>query len=343
MRFHAHLRGRFASLVALTIGVLTIVCPSDASAHVKWFAPFNVTSEPRQLASVLSPTFGFLFLISLVVMVGTAIIERTPVGAALLDTLNRFSGVLRPRTEAMLRACAGAFLVALFVLGNVILTPELKTQSAVIPWLQVVMAIGLFWRPTMVLSGLGIVALYVIGVANYGVFHLLDYPIFLGLAAFFILSGLGLKLGDLRPLDIARWGAGITLMWASIEKWAYPQWTYPLLVEHPKLAFGWDPSFYMTAAGVIEFGLAFGLIWTPLVRRLAAVVLSAMFISAIFEFGKIDAIGHLMIIAILLGVIADDSRRPSWRPIWVPVFYTCALAGILTTYYALHAALFRVS
>lgn len=343
MRFHAHLRGRFASLVALTIGVLTIVCPSDASAHVKWFASFSVASEPRQLASVLSFTFAYLFLISLVVMLATAVVERTPIGNALLDTLNRIGGILRPRTEAMLRACAGAFLVALFVLGNVILTPELKTQSAAIPWLQVGMAIGLFWRPTMILSGLGIVALYAIGVANYGVFHLLDYPIFLGLAAFFVLSGLELKLGALRPLDVARWGAGITLMWASIEKWAYPQWTYPLLAEHPKLAFGWDPSFYMTAAGVIEFGLAFGLIWSPLVRRLAAVVLSAMFISAIFEFGKIDAIGHLMIIAILLGVIADDSRRPTWRPIWAPVFYVGALAGILGAYYGLHAVLFKVS
>jgi hypothetical protein len=343
MRFHSHLRGRFTSFVALTIGVLTIVCPSDALAHVKWFAPFNVASEPRPLVSVLSPTFGYLFLISLVVMLGTAVVERTPIGAALLDTLDRIGGLWRSRTEALLRACAGAFLVALFVLGNVILTPELKTQSAIIPWLQVMMAIGLFWRPTMILSGFGIVALYVIGVANYGVFHLLDYPIFLGLAAFFILSGLGLKLGNLRPLDVARWGAGITLMWASIEKWAYPQWTYPLLAEHPKLAFGWDPSFYMTAAGVIEFGLAFGLIWTPLVRRLAAVVLTAMFISAIFEFGKIDAIGHLMIIAILLGVIADDSPRPPWRPIWTPVFYIGALAGILTVYYTLHAALFKVS
>ena len=97
----------------------------------------------------------------------------------------------------------------------------------------------------------------------------------------------------------------------------------------------------MTAAGVIEFGLAFGLIWTPLVRRLAALVLTAMFISAIFEFGKIDAIGHLMIIAILLGVIADDARGPRWRPILAPVFYICALAGMVTAYYSLHAVLFK--
>lgn len=341
MRRNSHPGGRLLSLLALTIGVLTIVCPSNAYAHVKWFAPYNVATEPRSLSSVLSPAFVGLFLLSLAIMVIAALLERTPIGAVLTATFDRLSDGLRPRTEALLRACGGAFFIAIFVLGNVILTPELKTQSAVIPWLQAAIALGLFWRPTMILSGLGIVALYVIGVANYGLFHLLDYPIFLGLAAYYMLSAMKCDPFGLRPLDIARWGAGLTLMWASIEKWAYPQWTYPLLAQHPQLDFGWNPPFYMTAAGVIEFGLAFGLIWTPLVRRLSATVLSAMFISAVFEFGKIDAIGHSMIVAILFGVIADDSPKPQWRPALAPVFYVAALIAYLAAYYALHVILFK--
>jgi hypothetical protein len=28
-------------------------------------------------------------------------------------------------------------------------------------------------------------------------------------------------LRGVRPIDILRWTAGITLMWASVEKWAY--------------------------------------------------------------------------------------------------------------------------
>jgi hypothetical protein len=340
MRVHSHQCRRFASFFALTVGVLTIVCPASASAHVKWFATFNVAATPRPLVSVLSPNFGWLFLISVVGLLGGCLIERTRLGFTLGDALNRLTAVLRSRSEELLRACAGGFFVSLWVLGNVILTPELKTSSSLIPWLQAAIAIGLFWRPTMILSGLGIVALYVIGVANYGVFHLLDYPIFLGLAAFFILSSVEKNLFGLRPIDVARWGAGITLMWASVEKWAYPDWTYPLLAEHPNLAIGWEPSLYMTAAGVIEFGLAFGLIWTPLVRRLAAIVLSAMFISAIFEFGKVDAIGHLMIIAILIAVAADDSKTPHWRPAWAPILYGLALVVTLAAYYGVHAVMF---
>ena len=42
----------------------------------------------------------------------------------------------------------------------------------------------------------------------------------------------------LRPLDVARWAAGLTLMWASVEKWAYPDWTYPLLQKSPSLTMG---------------------------------------------------------------------------------------------------------
>ncbi len=71
---------------------------------------------------------------------------------------------------------------------------------------------------------------------------------------------------------------------------------------------GYDPEFFMQAAGVIEFTLAFALIWTPLVRRIAAIMLAAAFIGAIAQFGKIDAIGHALIIVVLLAIAADNVR-----------------------------------
>ena len=58
-----------------------------------------------------------------------------------------------------------------------------------------------------------------------------------------------------RPIDLLRWAAGITLMWASIEKWAYPEWSYPLFIEHPGMSLGFTPEFYMRAAGAVEFAL----------------------------------------------------------------------------------------
>ena len=123
---------------------------------------------------------------------------------------------------------------------------------------------------------------------EYGIFHLADYPVFLGVAAYLALVGLQRDLFGVSPLDVVRWTAGITLMWASIEKWAYPEWSYPLFSTHPDMSMGFDPDFFMRAAGAIEFALAFALMWTPLVRRVAAIMLSGMFVSAVLEFGKVD-------------------------------------------------------
>ena len=64
------------------------------------------------------------------------------------------------------------------------------------------------------------------------------------------------------------------------------------------------------------------------------------FISAILEFGKIDAIGHSMIIAILIAVLADGGQKSVLRPLWAPIFYACALAIYLGLYYGLHVVLF---
>ena len=142
---------------------------------------------------------------------------------------------------------------------------------------------------------------------------------------------------------LLRWSTGVTLMWASVEKWAYPDWTFPLLGLHPNLGMGFDPIFFLTASGVVEFACAFALVWTPLVRRLAAVALAAIFTSAIVEFGKIDAIGHLPIIAALLAFIAETATVPpsliaAWRrPVYVAAFYVLCLFGFITAYYGLQA------
>ena len=85
--------------------------------------------------------------------------------------------------------------------------------------------------------------------------------------------------------------------------------------------------------GVIEFTLAFTLIWTPLVRRTGALLLSAMFIAAIPQFGKIDAIGHALIIVALLAIVADTAPEKQLKLLLMPATYAIALAGFLTVYY----------
>jgi hypothetical protein len=327
------------------LAAITALCmvagPPAAFAHVKWFSPFDVSEQPMLLEQVVSGAFCKLLALALIVFFVAALLDRSPLGTWVQRVPDRLTAPIHHKTDTLIRAVYGAFFVALWVKGEIILTPELKTTAGWVPWLQLAIAAGMLSRPTMIFSGLGIAVLFGYGLSEYGAFHLMDYPIFLGAAAYLILAGSGLSLFGIRSLDVVRYAAAVTLMWASVEKWAYPQWTYPLLVAHPEMTFGFDSAFYMTAAGVVEFSLAFALAWTPLFRRVAALVLAIMFVMAVFEFGKIDAIGHSAIIVILLAIVADHARDPRRHHLWATeAWYAVAIAGFMAVYYVAHAELF---
>jgi hypothetical protein len=337
--------GSFALRAASALAAgASVVCSGEAHAHVKWFSTFEVAEQPRLLDGVLiNLEFEKLVGLAIFLLMLGCVLERTVVGTALLRALDRVTSGLQSNTEILIRAVCGFFFVTLWTMEGILLTPELKTTMAWSPWLQLAIASGLIWRRTMPLSAVGIVVLYALAVRDYGVFHLADYPIFLGIAAYLFLVGVQRDLFGVRPVDVARFSVAITLMWASIEKWAYPEWSFPLFIEHPALTLGFDDEFFMRAAGVIEFTLAFSLLWTPLVRRSAAIILAGMFVAATFEFGKLDMIGHAPIVVVLLAIAGDKiaMARQSRRLVFAaPIAYCIALVGFLTVYYVAHAMLF---
>jgi hypothetical protein len=65
-----------------------------------------------------------------------------------------------------------------------------------------------------------------------------------------------------------------------------------------------------------------------------------MFVSAVAEFGKIDAIGHSMIIVILIGILTDDRPNAKHQPLLAPLSYGGALVIYLAAYYGLHAVIY---
>jgi len=323
--------------------LLAALSTGSASAHVKWFCAFNVAGQPEGLENVLCQDFEVLIFVALVWLFAGCLIERTSVGDAILRSMDRVTSGLHANTEVMVRAIVFFFFVSLWALGGIILTPELKSTSTLIGPIQLVIAASLLSRRTLPISALGIAILFGIAVHDYGIFHLADYPIFLGIAAYLALTGLQKKLFGIEAIDVMRYATAITLMWASVEKWAYPQWSFPIFVTHPGITFGFEPDFYMRAAGVVEFTLAFALLWTPLVRRCAASILAGMFIAACFEFGKIDLIGHSGIIAVLFAIIADNRRvaeNDRRVPMLAPAGFCVALATTLFVYYVGHAYLF---
>lgn len=331
---------RFATLALALLAWLSLA--GSASAHVKWFCAYNVAGDPVVLANVLCPDFEWLVGVSLLALMTGCLLEPTDLGRAMLRSLDRATAPVYAHTETMFRAGTAFFFIAIWAIGGIILTPELKADSVWIGAIQLGIAAGMLSRRTMPWAAAGIAVLFAIALWKYGLFHLADYPVFLGVAAWLALTGLQKDFFGARPIDVVRWSAGVTLMWASIEKWAYPEWSYPMFVAHPALSMGFSPEFFMRAAGAVEFALAFSLMWTPLVRRAGAVMLTAMFISAVFEFGKIDLIGHTLIVVVLLAVLGDRREAPvTVREQWLLApAYAGALALFLATYYLGHAALF---
>ena len=320
-----------------------------ASAHVKWFAPYIVGAPPAPVTSTLANQWFWLGIaLVLAFFAATRLVERGRFGGTALDALDRLTEPMWGRLDDYVRAIVAAFFVAIFSVGGVYLTPDLKTPAEWVSWMQLLIAALVFWRATMPLAGAGILALWLLAARDYDLFHLFDYlALGLGIAAYLVLAALPSSLGRHHRFEALRWGLAFALMWSSLEKFAYPEWFYPLVDEKPFLTFGLPRDVFIPMAGVAEFTMGFGLLWTPLIRRLSALALLGIFTAAVWPFGRIEIIGHGLIMAILLAVFADHGRHQSRvlaameMPVRnIPVGLALALFVSVSSYWGLHLAFY---
>ena len=311
---------------------------TTAAAHVKWFVNCNVSDNPLPVQAVFTTTFFVFFGLFLILLYLGCVAERTVLGANVSQLLDQHTAELHRRADDLLRSVAAVSFALLWADGGLIITPELKANSIWLTAIQLLIPIYMFGRATLPAAGAGIIVLYGYGVATYGLFHMLDYPVFLGLGVFFALSASqNARLLAFR-FDFLRWTVACSLLWPSIEKFVYPGWIAPIAITHPEITLGFDVPTVVTAAGVVEFGLSFALFWTPMIRRLAALILVAVLTAATFDFGKVDGIGHLMIIAILIVVFAHPGGTHDRRhPALAPLAGSIALPAVIFLYTGGHA------
>lgn len=318
--------------------VISFITSTTAAAHVKWFVNCSVSDDPLPAEAVFtSKLFLFLILFLILFYLGCRA-EQSTLGDNISKLLDRCMAPLHGRADDLLRAVAAVSFALLWADGRLILTPELKANSIWLSAIQLLIPIYMFARATLPAAGAGIIVLYGYGIATYGMFHMLDYPVFLGLGVFFVLSvSRNAKLLAFR-FDFLRWTVALSLLWPSMEKFLYPGWVAPIAITHPELTLGFDVATVVTAAGIVEFGLAFALFWTPLVRRLAAFAFILLLTAATFDFGKVDGIGHLMIITILVVVFSHPAgSRERRRPALAPLVSGVALPAVILLYTGGHA------
>ena len=121
--------------------------PAVAFAHVKWFVNYDLLSPPRPVLSVLSGSYFVLFslfvatLIFVVSLLDSHLAQRKPFldgrARALVERVSK-------QFPLLLRWGVSAFFTAVFVYGCLydwmILTPELRTHSGWICWIQLAIA-----------------------------------------------------------------------------------------------------------------------------------------------------------------------------------------------------------
>ena len=287
--------------------ILASMLPRAAVAHVKWFcSSADASIPPIGFGAVLSPAFvlclgTFLGLLFVGTLIDSWIDRRWP-------TLACTYPVTRSLEEKLMRVAVGAFFLCLWDKGAVvpwsqggeaILTPELISGAPWISMVQFLVAAALVWRRTCVLAALGIIIIYGAGIADYGFFHLVDYVFFIGIAGYLALTSFEFPAATRWRVPVLCGSLSMSLMWTAIEKFVYPKWTISVLIAHPAITAGVAPQIVTVIAGFVEFTLAFSLSTGRGVLRVGAGILLAIFAVAIPEFGHLDAVGHLTIIAIL--------------------------------------------
>ena len=332
----------------LTGPLLFLSMVHPAAAHVKWFAPYIVGAPPQEIGATLSNQWFWLGIaLVLVFFIVTRIVEKSATGDVILSGMDRATDPLWRRLDDFVRCVIGAFFVAIFAVGGVYLTPDLQTPSEIISWAQLLIAMLVFSRKTQPLAAAGIIGLWLLALRDYDIFHLLDYlALGVGIAAYLVLESSSNPELRKHRFQALRWGVAIALMWSSLEKFAYPDWFYPLVEEKPFLTFGMPRDVFIPMAGVAEFTMGFGLLWTPLVRRLSAVALFIIFNAAVYPFGRIDLIGHALIMAVIVAIAADHTREVYFMPALkkavagVPAGLAAALVIFVTAYWGLHISIY---
>ena len=336
-----------------------------AAAHVKWFSMMaNCASTPLTTLAVMScPLFAAVAMAAFVAMFAVSSVDgRVSRGH---NAASRWAAWLdRGAGEwivPVLRIGVAGYFVAIVVFFHgapIILTIDLKTDAAWVPALQLAIAVAALHRRSASLAALGIAILFAYAVHCYGLFHMLDYQFFPGLAAFLVMTSSGAARGRLAALGVLRLAIGFSLLWCGVEKWLYPDWTRELLRTdlHVLLKTGLPAALIVMGAGFVEFGLAFLLVFGRLASQAAAAILLLLMVAAIPVVGMLDLIGHLPIIVVL--AILAITRNPIGRSATAPakqssadtdiaISFMVAVPGSIAAYYLGHelayGALARVS
>lgn len=318
--------------------------PAFVPAHVKWFSQFTYADAPRTLREVFTPTFLALALLSTVVVGGLAFADEWLRSAAFARRIEAWLESYREESLVVLRVGTGATLLMAWQAGT-LLAPELPAVHGALGWAQFVVVLLLLIPQTVPLAGVLLGALWLQAAFTFGLFHLLDYTFFPGIAFALVVSrSKSERVRGLR-LPALYFTVGYSLIWVALEKLVYPGWGLYVLAQHRVLAMGLTLDFFLVGAAFVELSLGHLLI-LGLFGRTLALTITLVFLTTSCVFGgKVEVMGHTPIHAALLVFILEGAghgyRPPFLAPkrVWGRALlsagsFVAILAGLLVAYQA---------
>jgi hypothetical protein len=335
--------------ILFIISLIILIIPISSEAHIKWFVEFDISDPPKSFMKIKSESYYlYLLLLSLfgvmVAILIDTIWQRRWGKFTLFEKIFSYNKNIEVN---IIRIGTGVFFLVIWLVGDIILTPELFSEFQYIPYIQLLIAFSVLFKRSLPLAGLGIITLYCTAIYEYGLFHLLDYTLLMGLAFYLLTSSIKSKYLKNYRLPILYYSLVFSFLYSAIEKIAYPQWFYGFLRKNEFLMMGLDIDFYITSMAFVEFTLFFLLIFCRNGTILLAILINILIISGNIYFGKIDAIGHfptnfILLILIIKGSINienHDIRQPYYllnQSIYGVIIYLIVLLGVFGIYYGIH-------
>lgn len=295
------------------LSLLFLILSKGAHAHVKWFSNYDFQEPPLQLAGLLTPSFIGLFLLSVISLPIIVYLDRLADKSALYNKINGFLDRYADSSSLIMRVAMGAVLLMSWQ-GDSVIAPEIPITSPFWGWFQFALALCLLFKETTPITGFGIIFLYILGITQHGIFHMLDYVVYPAVGLYLILTHV--KNERLKNLDlpVLYSGLGFSLCWVAFEKLIYPYWGLSVLAQAPALTMGLDHEFFLMACAFVEFTLGYLLIICLLHRPLAIVITLVFFITTSF-FGKTEVVGHTILHGALLVFIVKGPGHYYQAPI----------------------------
>lgn len=300
-------------LFAYSVFGLAVICASPVWAHVKWFSNFSFDDKPKAFSEVLDVVFWGLMALSVLCIGALVVVDYKSLSFRWSTRLTSWLEDRKRYSTIVMRAASAAVLLLSFQSGA-LFVPELTTGSEALGWVQFTLAVLLLFPKTVLISGLGIIALYCYGIATYGWFHMLDYAVFIGVGYYLIvntLEDIKIKGTGIITLYVT---LGFSLAWLGIEKLLYPQWGLYVLEQNPQLALGLNMQFFLTAAAFIEISLGY-LMMICLLQRPLAFVVTLVFFTTTLVFGKTEIIGHTILHAALIVFLLEGPGKVYPTPV----------------------------